>query len=124
MDATTDQSAALAGPHRPTLPDAVAAALAELKAALYELYGKRLLGVYLYGSYARGDYDEDSDVDVLVLLEGDVWPGTEIMRMSEAVYPVRSGHELLISLLPASTEQFLQMPDIFFDQVRDEAVRV
>ena len=30
-------------------------------------------GVRLYGSYARGDADEDSDVDVLVLLSDVTW---------------------------------------------------
>ena len=51
------------------LPEVVAA-LRELKTALIELYGERLRGVYLYGSYARGDYHVDSDVDVLVALNG------------------------------------------------------
>jgi len=31
-------------------------ALEELKGALVELYGERLGGFYLYGSYARGDF--------------------------------------------------------------------
>ncbi|MBK7319966.1 nucleotidyltransferase domain-containing protein [Candidatus Villigracilis affinis] len=36
----------------------------ELKAALVRIYGDKLKGVYLYGSYARGDYRAGSDVDV------------------------------------------------------------
>ena len=31
--------------------------------------GDRLRGAYLYGSYARGDYDAESDVDILVLAD-------------------------------------------------------
>ena len=34
----------------------------ELKAGLEAVYGKRLTGVYLYGSYARGEADAESDV--------------------------------------------------------------
>ena len=30
------------------------------------LFGNKLHDVYLYGSYARGDFDEYSDVDILV----------------------------------------------------------
>ena len=30
------------------------------------IYGNRLSDVYLYGSYALGDYDNESDVDILV----------------------------------------------------------
>lgn len=40
--------------------------LKELKRELIELYGERLRGVYLFGSYARGDFDSDSDVDILM----------------------------------------------------------
>ena len=60
------------------LPQSVRPALQELKAALISLYGERPEGVYLYGSYARGDFTEDSDIDVLLVLKGDVKPGAEI----------------------------------------------
>ena len=33
------------------------------------LYGKRLEAVILYGSCARGDFEADSDIDVMVLLK-------------------------------------------------------
>ena len=32
-----------------------------------EVFGDTLVKIILYGSYARGDYTEDSDVDVMVL---------------------------------------------------------
>lgn len=41
----------------------------ELKDGLVQIYGDRLEGVYLYGSYARGDYRSGSDVDVMLLLK-------------------------------------------------------
>ena len=31
------------------------------------ILGKNLKQVILYGSYARGDYTEDSDIDIMVL---------------------------------------------------------
>ena len=42
--------------------------LKELKQGLIHLYGERIKGLYLYGSYARGDFQEGSDLDVLVVL--------------------------------------------------------
>jgi predicted nucleotidyltransferase len=60
------------------IPQSVRLALEELKGALVEVYGERPEGVYLYGSYARGDFTEDSDIDVLLVLKGDVKPGAEI----------------------------------------------
>ena len=35
--------------------------LNELKIGLDRVYGTRLKGLYLYGSYARGEEDEESD---------------------------------------------------------------
>ena len=32
------------------------------------LFGDKLCDVRLYGSYARGDYNEESDIDVMILL--------------------------------------------------------
>ncbi len=38
-------------------------------ASARDLYGDRLKKVILYGSYARGDYDAESDIDMMVLVE-------------------------------------------------------
>ena len=35
------------------------------------VYGDQLVRVVLYGSYARGDYADDSDLDVVALVHGD-----------------------------------------------------
>ncbi len=51
---------------------------AELKQILDELinnvlpiFGEKLKRVILFGSYARGDYDEESDIDVMFLIDDD-----------------------------------------------------
>jgi predicted nucleotidyltransferase len=43
--------------------------LAALRAALDARFGKRLRDLRLFGSYARGEAYEESDVDVLVLID-------------------------------------------------------
>ena len=43
--------------------------LCEFSAKMQEIFGADLSGIILYGSCARGDNDEESDVDVLVLLK-------------------------------------------------------
>lgn len=49
----------------------LAALTAEFKQAMQELYGDRLANVILYGSYARGDFHAESDVDFRIVLKGD-----------------------------------------------------
>ena len=34
-----------------------------------EVFGDKLKKVILYGSYARGDYDEESDIDVMIMVD-------------------------------------------------------
>ncbi|MBI4319788.1 MAG: nucleotidyltransferase domain-containing protein [Chloroflexi bacterium] len=104
------------------LPPDVSAALKDLKGALSRLYGERLRGVYLYGSYARGDYTADSDVDVLIVLEGPVRPGEEIGRYNDIVSDICLKYDLLISTLPVAEETFQKGPRSFFEPVRREAV--
>lgn len=33
------------------------------------LFGDRLISAILYGSYARGDFDEESDIDIALLVD-------------------------------------------------------
>ena len=39
--------------------------------SLKQIYGDDLVKVILYGSYARGDYHADSDIDILALVNYD-----------------------------------------------------
>lgn len=34
------------------------------------VYGDSLVVILLYGSYARGDYDKDSDIDITAIVKG------------------------------------------------------
>ena len=44
--------------------------MAEVTKRAQKLLGKRLRNVILYGSYARGDYDDESDIDIMILADG------------------------------------------------------
>ena len=37
--------------------------------AVKKIYGSHVRQIILYGSYARGDYREDSDVDIMILVD-------------------------------------------------------
>ena len=60
-----------------------------IKVCLRDVYGDRLRGVVLYGSYARGEAADDSDLDLLVLLEGPVAFGRELRTVIRALYPLQ-----------------------------------
>jgi len=62
--------------------------LRRVKSILQETYGERLRGVILYGSEARGTAEPDSDIDLLVLLEGPLDYWQESHRCVRALYPL------------------------------------
>lgn len=37
----------------------------------HDIYGDAVIGVFLYGSYARGDYEKDSDIDIVAIVKGE-----------------------------------------------------
>lgn len=100
----------------------LAPTLAELKAGLAALYGERLKGVYLFGSCARGEEDQESDVDVLVVLDRVVNYAREVDRSSEVVAQVslRCGRSLSCVFAPEDKWQHDQ--SMFLTNVRAEAV--
>jgi uncharacterized protein len=54
----------------PHLNDQETRALAELKSALHLLLGDRLVRLALFGSKARGDESEESDMDIAIVVKG------------------------------------------------------
>lgn len=42
--------------------------LKKVERAAKQLYGEKLDKIILYGSYARGDHTEESDIDIMVIL--------------------------------------------------------
>jgi predicted nucleotidyltransferase len=43
--------------------------LSELRSELQNLFGEKLKDIILFGSYARGDYDKESDIDIIALVD-------------------------------------------------------
>lgn len=95
---------------------------ADLEKVLKEAFGARYYGLVLYGSQARGDVGPESDVDVLVLLDGPVDVVDDSNRAIEASYEVALGIEEPLSLIAASAQDFEHSEWSFYRNVREEAL--
>ena len=42
-----------------------------IKAGYRKIYGDDIMDIYLYGSYSRGDYDNESDIDFVAIVKGE-----------------------------------------------------
>lgn len=106
------------------MTDHVSRIVEELRDRLEALYGDRLERLILFGSQARGDATPESDVDVLVVLEGEVRPVEEIRRTGGIVadLSLRTGVDVAVAFL--SQERFQSEATPFVLNVRREGVRV
>ena len=88
------------------MPPHIQKLLQELKSELIRIYGERLKGVYLYGSYARGEQQPGSDVDVMIVLTSYQRYGDEIRRTSELNAKLSLAYNLSISRLFLTEERW------------------
>ena len=51
------------------MPQMIHTLLTQYLSEVQKIYGAHLKSVILYGSYARGDYTPDSDVDIMLLVD-------------------------------------------------------
>ncbi|MBI5562139.1 MAG: nucleotidyltransferase domain-containing protein [Deltaproteobacteria bacterium] len=103
-------------------PKDIEGILHELKDGLAGLYGDRLVSVILYGSYARGEATEDSDIDVAVVLKGEVAPGAEIDRMVDLLTELDMKYGSLTAVCPVSADDMGDADYPFFLNVRREGL--
>ena len=78
----------------------------------------------LFGSQARGDAKPESDIDVLVVLQGPVDPGGEIARTGEVTAQVSLKHDVVISRVLISVDQFSEEQSPLLLNVRREGIQV
>jgi len=98
--------------------------LNEIKEKLQKMYGKRLNGIILIGSYSRGDATEDSDIDVVLLLRDMKYPDEEIIKSSNALGDLELNYDTLISLIPIDNNDFIERHLPIILNAEKEGIRI
>jgi predicted nucleotidyltransferase len=102
------------------MPDNIRKLLRELKKELTDVYGEHLKGVYLYGSYARGENQPGSDVDVMIVLASYQRYGDEIKRTSTLNAKLSLDYNLSISRLFMTEERWKHEDSPFLRNIRSQ----
>ena len=90
-----------------------------------KIYGNHLKAVILYGSYSRGDFRADSDVDIMILVD---LTDMELKRyrhqLSEMTYDFNEEYDLDVKPIAKSNEHFQKWVSAypFYKNVKKEGV--
>jgi len=98
--------------------------LPELKAALERRYGERLVKFVLFGSHARGEATDDSDIDVLAVVENLTDGPRERFAVSAIAADVSCDYDTLINLVLKSAQDYGSRNTPLLMNVRREGVEV
>jgi uncharacterized protein len=104
------------------VPPRIRKLIKELKEGLVGIYRSKLRGVYLYGSYARGDYQLGSDLDILVVLKKYDRYGDEINRTSKLVGDLSLEYGISISRVFMTESQWKQSDTPLLRNIRIEGL--
>lgn len=91
------------------------------------IYGEHLKSVILYGSYARGDYTQDSDIDIMILLDlSDIDIKEYRHELSGRTYDFIMEYDLDIKPIAKNKDHFNKWVEVyqFYLNVEKEGVRL
>lgn len=92
------------------------------KKQIQEIYKDRLSQLILFGSQARGDARPDSDIDILVVLKGEVNPVKEINRNSYLISNLCLEFDVLINCFYISEIQFNEENKPLIKNIKKEGI--
>ena len=89
------------------MPETMQSLIEQYIAEIKKIYGTHLCKVILFGSYARGDFRPDSDVDIMILLDmSDVDLKAYSQQLSYMTYDFNLDNDLDIKPIAKSEEHF------------------
>jgi uncharacterized protein len=106
------------------LTETIQRILVEFRQGLEQIYGPRLAGLVLFGSQARGDARPDSDIDVMLVLDGPVNRSEEVRRISRFRADLCLRHNVVISCVYVSAAEAESSGEPLLQNIRTEGVTV
>lgn len=89
------------------------------------IFKDRLVSVILYGSYARGDNDKESDIDIAIIAKG---TRIELSKYRDAMVEVMSDfmmeYDALVSLTEIPEDDFIEYQNVlpYYRNIAQEGV--
>ncbi|OGU70692.1 MAG: hypothetical protein A2V93_04555 [Ignavibacteria bacterium RBG_16_34_14] len=102
--------------------DEIQKIIKEFKLGLKNLYGERFKEIILFGSFAKRQFNENSDIDLVIVLENIESPGREIDRMIDIITEINLKYNVLLSVVPVSINDYKNLNSPLLINVRKEGI--
>lgn len=109
------------------MPNKIDKVLNQFITQISNLIGNRLKKVILYGSYARGDYDKNSDIDIMILTDlTDEEISEYRIKIRDLACDLELENDIIISPIVRNIEKYNKRIDIipFYMNVQKEGVAI
>ncbi|PIP40922.1 DNA polymerase subunit beta [Candidatus Desantisbacteria bacterium CG_4_8_14_3_um_filter_40_12] len=99
----------------------------EVAKKLENIFKNRLKNVILYGSYARGNYNKESDIDVMALVD---ISNEELSKyygiVVDAIFDLEIEHGIIISVIKKNYQDYNKYLNIlpFYKNVYNEGINI
>lgn len=105
--------------------DLIKTVLSEVTSAMKELYGSKLKEIVLYGSYAKDEQDEESDIDIMLLIDmNDEELKSYDKKLNSIISDIGYKYMKVISVIDMSYKKFNNWVNVvpFYKNVVNEGV--
>lgn len=102
------------------------AILGEVYASCNPIFGNAIMDAYLYGSYARGDYHAESDIDILLTVDLEAETISKLRkRLAIVISELSLKHDITVSVTVKPLAQFKRYADVlpYYKNVLREGIR-
>lgn len=107
------------------MPQTIQNLIEKYVSEIQKIYGNHLRQVVLYGSYARGDYTSESDVDIMILLDlSDMEIKNYRHQLSDMTFDFNMDYGLDVKPIAKSEGHFMKWMENypFYSNVRREGI--
>ncbi|HEX3047544.1 MAG TPA: nucleotidyltransferase domain-containing protein [Bacillota bacterium] len=109
---------------RKEVPAQIQNILNETRSELLRIYPDRLKEMILFGSYARGDFTNESDIDLLLLLDQVNDICTERNKYQGIISRISLKYDTVISIIPIGLDDFSHKKTPLILNINKEGIKV
>lgn len=106
------------------LPAQIQTIVKETYSELKAVYSDHLREMILFGSYARGDFMNESDIDLIILLDKIKDIASEGDKYRSIISRISLKYDKIVSIIPFNFEEFYKKATPLILNARKESIKI